>query len=39
MAKDKFVEVNLELFTADAVMSPNQPLLQISNCPVRQRPD
>ena len=35
--KDKFVEINLELTAADAMMSSDQPLLQVANRAVRQR--
>jgi hypothetical protein len=35
MAKDKFIEVNLELMTAHTVVGSDQPLLQIANSAVR----
>jgi hypothetical protein len=37
VTKDEFVQVNLELITADTVVSSEQPLLEIANCPVGQR--
>jgi hypothetical protein len=37
VTKDEFIQVDLELVAADAVMSPKEPLLEIANGPVRQR--
>src|ERR1039458_6395321 len=37
MAKDEFVEINLKLITAHAVISSDQPLLQVANGAVCQR--
>ncbi len=36
MAKDEFIEVDLELITAHAVVGSDQPLLEVANCTVRQ---
>lgn len=35
VAKDEFIEVNLELIAADAVIGSNEPLLQVANSAVR----
>src|SRR5712691_554169 len=37
MAKDEFVEINLKLITAHAVIGSDQPLLQVANGAVCQR--
>ena len=37
MAKDEFVEINLELITAHAMIGSDQPLLQVANGAVCQR--
>jgi hypothetical protein len=37
VTKYEFIQVNLELITADTVMSPEQTLLEIANGPVCQR--
>ena len=34
MAKNEFVEVNLELGLAHSVVGADQPLLEIANCPI-----
>ena len=36
VSKYEFVQINLELITAYAVVSSNQPLLEVANCPVRE---
>ena len=37
MAKDEFIQIDLELITAHAVIGSDQPLLQIANRSVCQR--
>src|ERR1700758_1482247 len=39
MPKDEFVQINWELSAAHAVMGPDQPLLQVTNCVVSQGHD
>ena len=39
VAKNKFIEVNLKLRTADTVVGTDQPLLEIAERPVSQRDD
>jgi hypothetical protein len=36
MPKDEFVEVNLKLVLAYSVVGSDQPLLQVSNSPIRK---
>jgi len=36
MAKDEFIEIDLELLAAHAVVSADQPLLQVSDGPIGQ---
>jgi hypothetical protein len=38
VTKYEFVQVHLELITADTVMGSEQPLLEISNGPIREAP-
>jgi hypothetical protein len=37
VTKHEFIQINLKLVAADTVVSPEQPLLEITNCPIRQR--
>ena len=37
VTKYEFIQINLELITADTVMGSEQPLLKIANGPVRRR--
>ena len=39
VAKDEFIEINLELIAAHTVMGSDQSLLEVANRPVRQRHD
>jgi len=39
VAKDEFIEVNLELIAAYPVIGSDQPLLQLANRPIRQGHD